>query len=473
MSKYGYLISNAVETFTPQELTTIDSLIDLIPIKFLELFYKDGWRIEKNSNLIGAEGRTIPDRKVVQLIPRVIASGNDTLCHEFMHAYKFAYNNVYKINFVLDEKFNEAYDSEKPAIDNAGNTIWTYNREEFFAYITTAIILQKNMNYFDVAPKSKRWAENFVYASAPKVVLQLEDLKNNKVDDIVINSEQSTLEYYKNGVKTSLNLPAGGGSGNFLIDNTKDENSDIQTFATNAITYSYKDNQGSEPSILLKTFVDEMRTDFFQVKYLIGGQAGVTSSVVFRAGTRYGWDEWQELGGSGDIGLATGTQNGLMSKEDKTKLNSFPSDMASRLSTAEGEVTDLWSQLNVKIGHAKMNGGSLEFYARENFKLLTSVKLPEFELASIAKSGNNYNLSKAPRQKLGALSGTCSLVLPTTTEFCELHVFFTTGSTLPTLTLPSGVKWQNGTTPTLEANKTYEMIFTYIDGWIGGVVSYG
>ena len=48
------------------------------------------------------------------------------------------------------------------------------------------------------------------------------------------------------------------------------------------------------------------------------------------------------------------------------------------------------------------------------------------------------------------------------------QVFKTTSEI--TLVLPS-VRWQ--TQPTIQANKTYEFIFTYVkDEWLGGVVEY-
>lgn len=60
------------------------------------------------------------------------------------------------------------------------------------------------------------------------------------------------------------------------------------------------------------------------------------------------------------------------------------------------------------------------------------------------------------------------IVLPTVNRYTEIHLFFNTTEEL-TLTLPS-VKWQ--TEPTLEANKTYEFIFTYANEWLGGMVVY-
>ena len=58
--------------------------------------------------------------------------------------------------------------------------------------------------------------------------------------------------------------------------------------------------------------------------------------------------------------------------------------------------------------------------------------------------------------------------LPTVTSFTEIHLFFNTTEAL-TLVLPS-CKWQNQ--PSIEANKVYEFIFTYVDEWLGGYIVY-
>lgn len=62
------------------------------------------------------------------------------------------------------------------------------------------------------------------------------------------------------------------------------------------------------------------------------------------------------------------------------------------------------------------------------------------------------------------------ITLPTVTDFTEIHLFFSTDADL-TLILPN-CGWQNGTVPTISANKTYEFIFTYTSEWLGGVIEY-
>lgn len=61
-----------------------------------------------------------------------------------------------------------------------------------------------------------------------------------------------------------------------------------------------------------------------------------------------------------------------------------------------------------------------------------------------------------------------TITLPEVNDFTEIHLFFRTNSEL-TLILPSAV-WKNQ--PTIEANKVYEFVFTYVDEWIAGCIVY-
>ena len=84
-------------------------------------------------------------------------------------------------------------------------------------------------------------------------------------------------------------------------------------------------------------------------------------------------------------------------------------------------------------------------------------------------SGNTLSLTTDKYQTTTIVDGT-EITLPIVTSFTEIHLFFNTTTDL-TLTLPA-CKWQNGNTPTISANKTYEFIFTYTTEWLGGVIAY-
>lgn len=84
-------------------------------------------------------------------------------------------------------------------------------------------------------------------------------------------------------------------------------------------------------------------------------------------------------------------------------------------------------------------------------------------------SGTTLALTVNKYQTATVADGT-EITLPAVTSFTEIHLFFSTTTDL-TLTLPA-CKWQNGNTPTIAANKTYEFIFTYVTEWLGGVIQY-
>lgn len=84
-------------------------------------------------------------------------------------------------------------------------------------------------------------------------------------------------------------------------------------------------------------------------------------------------------------------------------------------------------------------------------------------------SGTTLSLTTDKYQTTTIADGT-EITLPIVTSFTEIHLFFNTTTDL-TLTLPA-CKWQNGSIPTISANKTYEFIFTYTTEWLGGVIEY-
>lgn len=82
--------------------------------------------------------------------------------------------------------------------------------------------------------------------------------------------------------------------------------------------------------------------------------------------------------------------------------------------------------------------------------------------------GTTLTLTTDKYQITTMVNGT-EIVLPTVSSFTEIHLFFS-ASTNMTLILPN-CKWQSQ--PTITSGKYYELIFTYTDTWLGGVVVYG
>lgn len=75
---------------------------------------------------------------------------------------------------------------------------------------------------------------------------------------------------------------------------------------------------------------------------------------------------------------------------------------------------------------------------------------------------------KTDKLQTATVEDNTTIVLPTVDKYTEIHLFFDTTEEI-TITLPL-IKWQNEIN--IEANKTYEFIFTYTDKWLGGCLSY-
>ena len=127
--------------------------------------------------------------------------------------------------------------------------------------------------------------------------------------------------------------------------------------------------------------------------------------------------------------------------------------------------TTSWNDLQDKPNIPSVEGLATEAFVEEKLAGLGSQ--PE-TLVQVSVTGNTLQLTK-DKYQYSVLSSGNGISLPSVSSFAEIHLFFKTTSEI-TLVLPS-VRWQ--TQPTIQANKTYEFIFTYVkDEWLGGVVEY-
>lgn len=123
-------------------------------------------------------------------------------------------------------------------------------------------------------------------------------------------------------------------------------------------------------------------------------------------------------------------------------------------------------------GYLKI-GNTQEYAPTENYHPATKKYVDDKikdALVTTNISGTALALTSSKYQTATVTDGT-EITLPAVTSFTEIHLFFSTTTDL-TLTLPA-CKWQNGNTPTILANKTYEFIFTYTTEWLGVVIVYG
>lgn len=127
--------------------------------------------------------------------------------------------------------------------------------------------------------------------------------------------------------------------------------------------------------------------------------------------------------------------------------------------------TTSWNDLQDKPNIPSIEGLATEAFVEEKLAGLGSQ--PE-TLVQVSVTGNTLQLTK-DKYQYSVLSSGNGVSLPSVSSFAEIHLFFKTTSEI-TLVLPS-VRWQ--TQPTIQANKTYEFIFTYVkDEWLGGCVVY-
>ena len=155
----------------------------------------------------------------------------------------------------------------------------------------------------------------------------------------------------------------------------------------------------------------------------------------------YTWYNWK--GDNGDTGATPNLQIGTV-----TTLESGSNATASITGTTENPL------LNLGIPKGDTGGAIVETWEELTISN-TTLTLTEKKNQIVS------NMVDGTEILLPSISGSRPL---------ELHLFFNTTKDL-TLILPS-CKWQNGNTPTISANKTYEFIFTYTTEWLGGVIAY-
>ena len=161
------------------------------------------------------------------------------------------------------------------------------------------------------------------------------------------------------------------------------------------------------------------------------------------------------------------------------QFNTFKTSITNTVNSNNSAITSQVSTLNTQFSQFK---SSLESQVSGLTTRMTNV---ENRVTSLENSGGStggsqadtivekpisnaiLNLGTEKYQKC-TMQDLTKINLPTVTSFTEIHLFFSTTEEL-TLVLPS-CKWQSQ--PTIEANKYYEFIFTYVDEWLGGFITY-
>ena len=91
----------------------------------------------------------------------------------------------------------------------------------------------------------------------------------------------------------------------------------------------------------------------------------------------------------------------------------------------------------------------------------------------VTKTVSNSTLTLGTElYQYAAISSTTTIKLPSVSAFTEIHLFFNWPANV-SVTMPSGVKWQQGVM--YGPGHVHEFVFTYVNniGWLGGCVVYG
>lgn len=262
---------------------------------------------------------------------------------------------------------------------------------------------------------SNYYKKNETYSKA-QIDSQFKDIANNQPTDLSLDSATNLLQLVnskgsKLGNGITLPISSGGGTSQYLH---------IKYSSTGApqLAGQISDTPNAYIGLCVDTNTDSPTNP-----------------------KNYTWYNWK--GDNGDTGATPNLQIGTV-----TTLESGSNATASITGTTENPL------LNLGIPKGDTGGAIVETWEELTISN-TTLTLTEKKNQIVS------NMVDGTEILLPSISGSRPL---------ELHLFFNITKDL-TLILPS-CKWQNGNTPTISANKTYEFIFTYTTEWLGGVIAY-
>lgn len=265
---------------------------------------------------------------------------------------------------------------------------------------------------------SDYYKKNETYSKA-QIDSQFKDIANNQPTDLSLDSATNLLQLVnskgsKLGNGITLPISSGGGTSQYLH---------IKYSSTGAPQLAGQ--MSDTPNAYIGLSVD----------------TNADSPTNPRS---YTWYQWKgDNGAKGDTGATPNLQIGTV-----TTLDSGSSATVSITGTTENPL------LNLGIPKGDTGGAIVETWEE------------------LTISNTTLTLTEKKNQIVSNMVDGTEILLPSISDSrpLELHLFFNTTEDL-TLILPS-CKWQNGSAPTISANKTYEFIFTYTTEWLGGVIEY-
>lgn len=158
----------------------------------------------------------------------------------------------------------------------------------------------------------------------------------------------------------------------------------------------------------------------------------------------------------------------VLIKDERTIMIPFKSDVVKK-GTNEFEVVAYMKNGDIKISQTYSYGIAESIGSGQSVPTGDKEETgesPVYELVITPIVDSTLNLT-TDKYQTTTMENNTTIVLPTVDTFTEINLFFDTIEAL-TLIFPS-VKWQ--TTPSIEANSSYEFIFSYVNGnWLGGYI---
>ncbi|CDE61306.1 probable acetyl xylan esterase AxeA [Parabacteroides sp. CAG:409] len=191
---------------------------------------------------------------------------------------------------------------------------------------------------------------------------------------------------------------------------------------------------------------------------------------VLKNDINYAWtgSDWDPLGGTSE--KASSTIDGLMSKEDKAKLDTIEQGAQVNTVTSVAGRTGaiILSKTDVGLGNVDNTSDANKPISTATQSALDN-KADKIIASNESSGAVTKQLNPNTYYKFGECTSlTITLAAETGGIFNEYSFEFTSGDTATTLAIPESIKWNNGSAPTIEANKKYLVAITGNIAFIGG-----
>lgn len=484
--KYDFLIqtnSNFPQGFTQIRLTQIEEALDKCPVQIVNKIYSEGWKIvafENDADLPndyqGVVGAVICNERRIYLKNNATENFTNIAIHEFSHVFDIRFNrginkhiSTMDVDIISDKlhriKIQELWNGE--CSEWMGASASEYH--EFWAEACTRYILG-NGN-IAAYPQTTQFVKSILEENNSLFLDSMNRILNHSITSCTFDELENKINFQNRygDNKGSISLPSSGGSNpvdqNIVFDKTKNFDSKYSDFPIRKITYSYisanHNESWGEYILMTDRNIERQGVIAYQERVLVLGEPN--TEPLFRE-CRYwetnvsnNWSPWYPIGGESQpqyqLPVATSSTLGGVKQGTNVSISSNGAISAATATTTTKGVAS-FDTLDFTVSSGKVS-----------LKKTTS---------AISVLSNSVTLTTDPYQYTSTTIATnLTIKLPTTSVFTEIRYYFKASANI-NLTFPSTCKIQGE--PKIEANKTYECIFTYINstiGWIGGVVAYG